>query len=101
MKLCAKVIIAMWASTLAVGAHPGAVLLKFATSEDCQAALRGRKGLVGMKLGLDKDLTLTQQVCKSKLWLLFKEAKVARKRAFWCTTKLFINDTRICLPSSI
>jgi hypothetical protein len=64
MRLHAKVIAATQqrpvttrASTSTVGARPGAVLLKFATSEDRQAALRGRKGLAGTKLGLDKDLT--------------------------------------------
>jgi hypothetical protein len=48
----------MWASTLATGARPGAMLFKFATNEDRQGALRGRKGLVGTKLGLDENLTL-------------------------------------------
>jgi hypothetical protein len=64
MKLHAKVIAATWqqpvttrASTLTVGACPGAVLFKFTTSENCQAALQGRKGLAGTKLGLDKDFT--------------------------------------------
>ncbi len=91
----------MRASTLAAIAHPNTVLLKFATNEDHQAALRGCKGLVGTKLGLDKDLTPTQQACKSKLWLLFKEAKATSKRAFWCAAELFINDIWICLPSFI
>jgi hypothetical protein len=31
-----------------------------ATNEDHQAVLRGHKGLVGTKLGLDEDLTPTQ-----------------------------------------
>ncbi len=64
MRLRAKVIVdtrqrpvTMRASTLTAGARPSAVLLKFATSKDRQAALRGRKGLAGTKLGLDKDLT--------------------------------------------
>ncbi|CAM6008164.1 unnamed protein product [Sphagnum balticum] len=48
----------VWASTLTIGVHLGAVLLKFAMSEDCQVVLRGRKGLVGTKLGLDEDITL-------------------------------------------
>jgi hypothetical protein len=77
------------------------VLFKFAMNEDRQAGLWRRKGLMGTKLGLDEDLTLTQQACKSELWLLFKEAKVTCKHAFWRATKLFINDTQICLPSSI
>jgi hypothetical protein len=71
-----------WASALATGTHLGAVLLKFTTSEDHQAVLRERKGLVGTKLGLDKGLTFAQQVCKSELWSLFKEAKAAGKHAF-------------------
>ncbi len=77
------------------------MLLKFATSEDRQVALRGRKGLAGTKLGLDEDFTPVQQACKSELWPLFKEAKAAGKRAFWRAAELFINDTRICPPSSI
>ncbi len=63
-------------------------------SEDRQAALRGRKGL-------DEDFTPAQQARKSELWPLFKEAKAAGKHAFWCAAEFFINDTRICPPSSI
>jgi hypothetical protein len=37
----------------------------------------------GDKLGLNKDLTPTQQVCNLELWPLFKEAKVTGKCAFW------------------
>jgi hypothetical protein len=77
------------------------MLLKFATSEDRQAALRGRKGLARTKLGLDEDLTPAQHARKSELWPLFKEAKAAGKRAFWRAVELFINSTRICPPSSI
>ncbi|CAK9211037.1 unnamed protein product [Sphagnum troendelagicum] len=55
------------ASTSMASTHLGVVLLKFATSEDLQAVLRGRKGLTGTKLGLGEDLTPTQQVCKSEL----------------------------------
>ncbi|CAM6069056.1 unnamed protein product [Sphagnum tenellum] len=108
MRLRAKVIVAtqqrpaiVWASTSTAGARLGAVLFKFAISEDYQAALRGHKGLVGTKLGLDKDLAPVQQVCKAKLWSLFKEAKAANKRAFWRTAELFINNIRICMPSSV
>ncbi len=43
-----------------VGARPNVVLFKFATSENYQAVLQGRKGLVGTKLGLDEDLMPTQ-----------------------------------------
>jgi hypothetical protein len=67
MKLRAKVVVATrqwaeiaWASTLAASTCFDEVLLKFVTSKDCQAALRRRKGLAGIKLGLDKDLTLAQ-----------------------------------------
>jgi hypothetical protein len=58
------------------------MLLKLATSENHQATLRRRKGLVGTKMGLNEDFMPTQQAHKSKLWPLFKEAKVAGKRAF-------------------
>jgi len=55
------------ASNLATGARLGAMLLKFTISEYYHAVLRGRKGLAGTKLGLDKDLTLhskhTSQRC--------------------------------------
>jgi hypothetical protein len=89
------------ASVSTASARPDTVPLKFVMSEDRQAVLRGRKGLVKTKLGLDKDLTLAQQACKSEMRPLFKEAKVASKRAFWCTIKLFVNGTQICPPSSV
>jgi hypothetical protein len=108
MKLHTKVVTAMWqrpivvwASTSAASARLGAVLLKFAISEDHHAVLRRHKGLVGTKLGLDEDLTPVQQACKSEMWPLFKEAKATSKRAFWHTAKLFVNGTQICPPSSI
>jgi hypothetical protein len=78
---------------------PDAVLFKFATSENSQAALRRHNGLVGTKLGLNKDLTLVQQARKSEMWPLFKEAKAMGKRALWRLAKLFINDIQICPPS--
>jgi hypothetical protein len=65
-----------------MGARLSAMLLKFATNEDRQAALQGHKGIVGTKLALDKDFMLAQQVHESELWPLFKEAKVASKHAF-------------------
>jgi hypothetical protein len=77
----------------------GTMLLKFATNEDHQATLRGRKGLVGTKLDLDGDLTPTQQVRKSELWPLFKKAKVANKRAFWRAAELFVDGIQIFLSS--
>jgi hypothetical protein len=46
-------------SALSAGACLGAVPFKFATNEDCQAMLRGCKGLAGTKLGLDEDFTPT------------------------------------------
>ncbi len=67
MRLRVKVVAAkqqppatLQASTLTASTRPGAVLFKFVTSEDCQAALRGRKGLAWTKLGQDEDLTPTQ-----------------------------------------
>jgi hypothetical protein len=94
-------LVTLRASTSTTNARPGAVLLKFATSEDCQVVLQGGKGLAGTKLGLDEDLTPTQQARKSELWPLFKEAKAASKLAFWRVAKLFVNITQICPPSSI
>jgi hypothetical protein len=108
MRLCVKVVVAKWqrpatsqASTSMASARLGAVLLKFATNEDHQAALQRHKGLAGTKLGLDEDLTPTQQARKSELWPLFEEAKVIGKRAFWRAAELFVDDTQICPPSSI
>ncbi len=63
--------------------------------------LRGHKGLVGTKLGLDEDLTPMQQAYKSEMWPLFKEAKVVGKRAFWRTIEFFVNDTQIFPASSV
>jgi hypothetical protein len=67
MRLHAKVVAATQqrpvttrASTLAASARFGAVLLKFATSENRQATLWGHKGLARTELGLDKDFTPTQ-----------------------------------------
>jgi hypothetical protein len=77
------------------------VLLKFATNEDRQASLQGCKHLAGTKLGLDEDLTPTQQARKSKMWPLFKEAKEVDKRTFWHAAELFVNNIQICPPSSI
>jgi hypothetical protein len=80
MKLCAKVVttrqqlVIMQASTPTAGMRWGVMMFKFAMNEDCQAALQGHKGLARTKLGLDKDLTPTQQVHKSELRLLFKAA---------------------------
>jgi hypothetical protein len=108
MKLHTKVVVATWqrpatmrASALTASAHLGAVLLKFTTSENRQATLQGCKGLVGTKLGLNEDLTPTQQARKSELWPLFKEAKVVSKRAFWRVAEFFVDGTQICPPSSI
>jgi hypothetical protein len=82
----------------AIGAHPDAMLVKFATSKDRQATLWGRKDLGGTKLGLDEDLTPTQQVHKSELWPLFKEAKMAGKRAFWHATELLSTTFKFARP---
>jgi hypothetical protein len=69
-------------STSTMCVHFDTILFKFTISEDRQATLQGRKGLVGTKLGLDEDLTLAQQARKSKLWPLFKEAKATCKCTF-------------------
>jgi hypothetical protein len=89
MTLHAKVVVTtqQWpviaqTSTPAIGTRPGVVLLKFTRNEDRQAALQRCKGLAGTKLGFNEDLTPVQQAHKSKLWLMFKEAKAAGKRAF-------------------
>ncbi len=76
-------------------------LFKFAMNEDFRVAFWGRNGLAKTKLGMDEDLTLTLQAHKSEMWPLFKEAKVTGKCAFWRITELFIDNTQICLPSSV
>ncbi|CAK9875397.1 unnamed protein product [Sphagnum jensenii] len=91
----------MRASAPTAGTCLDMVLFKFVTSEDRQVTLRGCKGMVGTKPGLDEDLTLAQQACKSKLWPLFKKAKVAGKCTFWRAAELFIDDTHICPPSFV
>jgi hypothetical protein len=108
MKLHAKVVVAtqqwpaiMRAIALATSACLVTVLLKFTTSEDHQATLQGCKGIVGTKLGLDKNLMPMQRVHKSKLWLLFKAAKAAGKRTFWHAAELFGDGIHICPPSSV
>ncbi len=77
------------------------MLLKFTMNENRQDALRGRRGLVGTKLGLDKYLMPVQQTRKLDLWSLVKEAKAAGKRAFWHAIELFVDDTQICSPSFV
>jgi hypothetical protein len=52
--------VTLQASTSMASTCPRAVLLKFATNEDRQVALRGRKGLAWTRLGLDEGLTPTQ-----------------------------------------
>jgi hypothetical protein len=54
--------------------------------------LRARKGLQGTQLGLDDDLTPTQQTQKRAAWATFKEAKAAGKRAFWRGAELYVNN---------
>jgi ABC-type histidine transport system ATPase subunit len=44
-----------------MGARPNVVMFKFATSKDCHVTLRGRKGMVGTKLGLDENFMPVQQ----------------------------------------
>jgi len=104
MRLCVEVVVTKRqrpVTSRAATSTASVVLLKFVTSEDRQVTLRGRKGLARTKLGLDEDLTPTQHARKSKLWPLFKEAKAAGKRTFWCVTELFVGGTQICSPSSI
>jgi hypothetical protein len=91
-------LVVAWTSASVMVAHPNAVLLKFVTNEDRHVV---RKGIVGTKLGLDEDLMPTQQVHKSEIWLLFKEAKATGKCAFWRAIKFFVDGTQICLPSSV
>ncbi len=52
-------------------------------------------------MGLDEDFTPAQEAHKLEMWPLFKEVKVAGKRAFWRTIKFFVNNIQICPPSSI
>ncbi len=108
MRLRAKVVATTWqpfattqTSTSATCTCLSTMLFKFATNENYQVALRGCEGLARIKLGLDENLTPTQQVHKLEPWSLFKEAKAVGKCAFWRTVELFINDIHICLPFSI
>jgi hypothetical protein len=52
-----------------------AVIITLASIHDKLTVLRVRKGLQGIQLGLNEDLTPTQQAKKRAAWATFKEAK--------------------------
>jgi hypothetical protein len=53
------------------------VIIMLASVHDKLMVLRTRKGLQGIQLGLNEDLTPTQQAQKRAAWATFKEAKEA------------------------
>jgi hypothetical protein len=62
--------------------------------------LHARKGLQGIQLGLDKDLTPTQQAQKQVAWATFKEAKEAGEQVYWCGADLYINHKVVNSPTA-
>ncbi len=54
-----------------------AVIITLASVHDKLTVMRARKGLQGIQLGLDEDLTPAQQAQKRAAWATFKEAKEA------------------------
>jgi hypothetical protein len=59
------------------------------------------QGLSGDQVGPRRGLHARTTTHKSKLCLMFKEAKAAGKRAFWPIVELSVDDIQICPPSSI
>ncbi len=58
------------------------VIITLASIQDKFTVLRACKGLQGTQLGLDEDLTPTQQAQKQAAWATFKEAKEAGERVY-------------------
>ncbi len=67
------------------------VIIMLASVHDKLMVLRTRKGLQGIQLGLNEDLTPTQQAQKRAAWATFKEAKEAGEQVYWCGADLYIN----------
>ncbi len=77
-----------------------AVIITLASVQDKLTVLRARKGLQGTQLGLDEDLTPTQQAQKRAAWTTFKEAKEAGERVYWRGADLYINHKVVNSPTS-
>ncbi len=68
-----------------------AIIITLALVHDKLTVLCARKGLQGIQIGLDEDLTPTQQAQKRTAWATIKEAKEAGKRVYWRGVDLYIN----------
>jgi hypothetical protein len=84
--------------------RPRAVLVTFASVQDKQQVLKGRKRLAQSekfsKVGLDDSLTKLQQQERGRLWLTFKELKDAGKKPYWRGEKLFVAGSVYTPPTS-
>jgi hypothetical protein len=69
-----------------------------ASIHDKLTVLRARKGLQGIQLGFDEDLTPAQQAHKRAAWATFKEAKKAGERVYWHGDDLYINHKVVNSP---
>ncbi len=77
-----------------------AIIITLASVHDKLTVLRARKGLQGTQIGLDEDLTPTQQAQKQTAWATFKEAKAAGKRVYWHGADLYINHKVVNSPTA-
>ncbi len=59
-----------------------AIIITLALVHDKLTVLRIRKGLQGIQLRLNEDLTPAQQAQKQAAWATFKEAKEASERVY-------------------
>jgi hypothetical protein len=75
-------------------------IITLASVHDKLTVLRARKGLQGTQLGLDKDLTPTQQTQKRVTWATFKEAKEADEWVYWRGANLYINHEVVNSPTA-
>jgi predicted secreted hydrolase len=77
-----------------------AVIITLASVQDKLTMLRAHKGLQGIQLGLDEDLTPAQQAQKQAAWATFKEAKEAGERVYWRGANLYINHKVVNSPTA-
>jgi hypothetical protein len=76
------------------------IIIMLASVHDKFTVLRNRKGLQGIQLGLDEDLTPAQQAQKRAAWATFKEAKEASERVYSCGANFYINHKVVNSPTA-
>ncbi len=77
-----------------------AIIITLASVHNKLMVLRARKGLQGTQLGLNEDLTPTQQAQKRTAWATFKEAKKAGEQVYWRRADLYINHKVVNSPTA-